>query len=78
MFPAGAFILTPVPGMDPRAVVRLGGIYMAQMELRQLAAAAVAAVEAHLDRLSAAFPGYQPRELLLDLPCTFFSLHTTP
>ncbi|EFN52272.1 hypothetical protein CHLNCDRAFT_139199 [Chlorella variabilis] len=76
MFPSGAFILTPVPGLDPRAVVRLHGIYMAGMELSQLVAQVRGAAEAHLARLAAAFPELQLRELLLELPCTFFSLHT--
>ena len=121
MFPSGAFVLTPLPGLDPRAVVRVTGVYMAGLELGQLAAlvrhhsrphaaAAVAsrtcsralvphpsasllpappdframrppsqvreAAEAHLARVEAAWPGLQLGELLLELPCTFFSLHT--
>ncbi|KAI3432401.1 hypothetical protein D9Q98_003957 [Chlorella vulgaris] len=78
MFPSGAFILTPLPGLDPRAVVRVHGIYMAGMELHQLVALVRKAAEAHLGRLAAAFPDLQLSDLLLELPCTFFSLHTTP
>lgn len=77
MLPAGAFQLTPVPGIDPRAVVRVDGVYLAGMDLPQLVAHATSAAEAHLRRVHAAFPGLQLQELLLELPCTFFSLHTS-
>lgn len=77
MFPAGAFQLTPLPGVDPRSVVRVDGIYMAGLELPQLAAAARDAAEAHVARMTAAFPDLRLDELVLDLPCTFFSLNTT-
>ena len=77
MFPAGAFQLTPLPGVDPRSVVRVDGIYMAGLELPQLAAAARDAAEAHVTRMTAAFPDLRLDELVLDLPCTFFSLNTT-
>jgi hypothetical protein len=77
MFPAGAFQLTPLPGVDPRAVVRVDGIYMSGLELPQLATAVREAAAAHVARMAAAFPGLQLEELLLDLPCTFFSLNTT-
>jgi hypothetical protein len=76
MFPAGAFQLTPLPGIDPRAVVRVDGVYMAGLDLPQLVAHVQAAVERHLARLAAAFPSLHLQELLLELPCTFFSLHT--
>lgn len=77
MLPAGAFQLIPVPGIDPRAVVRVDGIYLAGMDLPQLVAHTRNAAEAHLRRVYAAFPGLQLTELLLELPCTFFSLHTS-
>ena len=77
MFPAGAFQLTPLPGVDPRAVVRVDGIYMTGLELPQLAAAVRQAAEAHVARIAAAFPDLSLEELVLDLPCTFFSLNTT-
>jgi hypothetical protein len=76
MFPSGAFQLTPLPGIDPRAVVRVDGVYMAGLDLPQLVAHVQAAVERHLARLAAAFPALRLQELLLELPCTFFSLHT--
>ncbi|KAL4423902.1 hypothetical protein ABPG75_001203 [Micractinium tetrahymenae] len=77
MLPAGAFQLTPVPGINPRAVVRVDGVYLAGMDLPQLVAHARSAAEAHLRRVYAAFPGLELKELLLELPCTFFSLHTS-
>jgi len=76
MFPAGAFQLTPLPGVDPRAVVRIDGIYMAGLRVQHLVAHVRQAAEQHLERVQAAFPGLELRELLLELPCTFFSLHT--
>ena len=78
MLPAGAFQLTPPPpGIDPRAVVRVGGVYLSGMDLPQLVAHVRQAVERHLAALRSAFPALQPRELLLELPCMFFALHTT-
>ncbi len=77
MLPAGAFQLTPVPGIDPRAMVRVDGVYLAGMDLPQLVAHVRSAVEAHLGRVNAAFPGLQFKELLIELPCTFFALHTS-
>lgn len=76
MFPAAAFQLTAVPGVDPRAVVRVGGLYQAGMDLPHLVAHVRATAEAHVRRVAEAYPGLQLGELLLDLPCTFFSLNT--
>ncbi len=77
MFPAGAFQMTPLPGMDPRAVVRVDGVYLAGMDLPQLVDHVRAAAARHLSRLAEIFPGgLELTQLLLERPCTFFSLHT--
>lgn len=77
MQPAGAFQLTPPPdGIDPRAVVRVPGVYMAGLDLPALAGLVRRAAEEHVARVAAAFPGLRLDALLLELPCTFFSLKT--
>ena len=77
MHAAGAFQLTPLPpGVDWRGVVRVSGLYGAGLELPHLVQRVTAEVERHLGRMGTAFPGLQLDELLLDLPCTFFSLKT--
>lgn len=77
MYPAGAFQLTPSPpGFDPRGVIRVESVYQAGLDLPQLVGVVRAAVERHLARTAAAFPSLQLDQLLLELPCTFFSLRT--
>ena len=61
MFPAGAFQLTPLPGIDPRAVVRIDGVYLAGLDLHQLVTHVKQTAEAHLSRVYATFPGLQVR-----------------
>lgn len=73
---ATAFQLMPLHDVPPENIVRMEGTYIRPAHLQDLAAAATATIMNHAKQLYARNDAPGEVTVVLDLPCTFFALHT--